>query len=207
MGVKDGLDTYVPACDTCIASLVRRPFRLTGVDKMLDNLPQSVRYVKNGEAGKWWGAAKARGQLHCGWWFVPRDLLQNLDLSRIKPCIQEHYPSPSAATADFNVFQLVTQEPSQYTWVTFEEDDLWWCTVRDGITVNQDESKKEREGSFWLTCNRPWSNYSIGGRRLAKSNLQESVVAVANFHGVICEPKGSRDILRVIQGNQNTPSE
>ena len=33
---------------------------------MSGKLPMSVRYVKNGEHGQWWHAAKANGQVHLG---------------------------------------------------------------------------------------------------------------------------------------------
>jgi hypothetical protein len=173
---------------------------------MLDSLPQSVRYVKNGSGGKWWGTAKARGQLHCGWWFVPRDLLRRVDLPRIKACIEEHYKKPGVVTSDFNAFKLVVEKPSQHVWVTFEDGYLWWCTVRDGITVNADGDREKTEGSFWLTCNRAWSNHSVGGKLLARSDLPGIVGAVAGFRATICEPKGSVEILRIIEDRADPDS-
>jgi hypothetical protein len=38
---------------------------------MLDTIPKSVRYVKNGAGGQWWTTAKANGQVHLGWRNVP----------------------------------------------------------------------------------------------------------------------------------------
>ena len=168
-----------------------------------DQLPESVRYVKNGEGGKWWGAAKARGQIYFGWWFVPRDLLRQRDLHRIEACTRDRYKTRGVATADFNAIKLAFENPSQHIWVTFEDGYLWWCTVRDGIGVNPDKSKEKTEGSFWLTCNRPWSNYSIGGKLLARADLPGTVGAVAGFRAAIWEPTGSPDILRVIQDKTN----
>jgi hypothetical protein len=175
---------------------------------MLDNLPQSVRYVKNGSGSRWWEAARARSQLHCGWWFIPRELLHKADLARIKDCIQHHaaYKNPGTATADFNALRSVFEKPSQHIWVTFEDSCLWWCTVRDGITVNVDRDKEKTEGSFWLTCDRPWSNRTVGGRLLARSDLPGKVAAVAGFRATICEPKGSPDILRIIQDREDQDS-
>jgi hypothetical protein len=95
------------------------------------------------------------------------------------------------------------QNPSQHNWVTIEDGYLWWCTVRDGITVNLDKGKEKTEGSFWLSCNRPWSNRSIGGRLLARADLPGIVGAVAGFRAAICVPKGSPDILRIIQDRKN----
>jgi hypothetical protein len=170
---------------------------------MLESLPQSVRYVKNGSGGKYWEAAEARGQLHCGWWFIPRDLLNRTDLPQIEACIRKHYVNPGVATADFNAIKLVVENPSRHIWVTFEAGYLWWCTVRDGIAVNLDEAKEKTEGSFWLTCDRPWSNQSVGGKLLARSELPGTVAAVAGFRAMICKPKGSPEILRVIQDIEN----
>jgi hypothetical protein len=177
-------------------------------DETLPHLPQSVRYVKIGAGGRWWGAAKARGQLHCGWWFVPRDLLRTPDLARIKDCIQHHdaYKHAGTATADFNALRVVLERPSQHVWVTFEDGCLWWCTVRDGITVNVDRETEKTDGSFWLTCDRPWSNHSIGGKFLARSELPGKVAAVAGFRATICEPKGSPEILRIIQDRKDPDS-
>jgi hypothetical protein len=170
---------------------------------MPGHLPQSVRYMKNGAGGKWWTAAKDRGQLHFGWWFLPRDLLQQRDLDGIKACIGERYKKQGAATADFNAIKLVIEHPSQHIWVTFEDGYLWWCTVHDGIAVNLDMRKEKTEGSFWLTCNIPWSNHSVGGRLLARSELPGTVGAVAGFRATVCEPKGSPDILRLIQDKKD----
>jgi hypothetical protein len=94
-----------------------------GAEAMLDNLPHSVRYVKNGSKGKWWGAALARKQIHFGWRFVPDDLLRTVDLARIKDCIQNHdeYKHSGAATADFNALRLVLERPSRHVWVATKE--------------------------------------------------------------------------------------
>ena len=171
------------------------------MDETLGNLPQTVRYVKNGSGGRWWQVAKERGQLHCGWWFIPRDLLCQIDLARIKDFIKQHeeFKTPGAATADFNALNVVLDRPSQHIWITFEEGYLWWCTVRDGITVNMDTSKEREEGSFWLTCDRPWNNRSVGGRLLARASLPGKVATVAGFRAAICEPSGSAEILPIIQ--------
>jgi hypothetical protein len=172
---------------------------------MINYFPQTVRYMKNGSVGKWWKAAKDHGQLHCGWWFVPRDLLRQADLARIEDCIRQHegYKTPGAATADFNALKTLLDRPSQHIWITFEDGCLWWCTVRDGITVNMDRSKQKDEGSFWLTCNRPWSNHSVGEKLLARANLPGKVTRVAGFRGTVCEPSGSAEILRIIQDKED----
>jgi hypothetical protein len=172
---------------------------------MFDDIPLSVRYVKNGEGGRFWPKARACGQLHAGWWFVPRDLVRTLDLARIRGCIQKWYDSenkkPGVVTNDFNQFKLLTVEnPSQHVWVTYEEGCLWWCTVRDGITINEDTDIQKNKGSFWpknkgsfwLTSNRPWSNESIGRKLLDGPRL-------VHYSEMICEPRRSAEILQTIQ--------
>jgi hypothetical protein len=116
---------------------------------MLESLPQSVRYVKNGSGGRWWEAAKARGQVHCGWWFVPRDLLHRLDLPQIKDRIQDHYKKPGKATADFNAFKkLVVENPSRHVWITCRWEAFgdiksswhrWGCSW-----ISRDDMRAER---------------------------------------------------------------
>jgi hypothetical protein len=102
--------------------------------------------------------------------------------------------------------RVVLETPSDHVWVTFEDGCLWWCTVRDGITVNEDIETEKTEGSFWLTCDRPWSNQSIDGTLLVRRDLPGKVAAVAGFRATICEPKGSPEILRIIQGQKDPDS-
>ena len=178
----------------------------------MGKLPQSIRYVKNGSGGKWWPAAKAGGQIYLGWWFVPRALLQRADLPGIKACIKEHYTKPGVATADFNAIKLVLENPSRHIWVTFEDSSLWWCTVRNGVTVNLKKENEKTEGSFWLTGDRPWSNQSVGGRPLAISNLPGIVGAVAGFRERYVSPKAhvtSSELfrMRLRRSQQRIPSQ
>ena len=164
--------------------------------------PQTVRYVKNGSGGRWWQVAKERGQLHCGWWFIPRDLLCQIDLARIKDFIKQHeeFKTPGAATADFNALKVVLDRPSQHIWITFEEGYLWWCTVRDGITVNMDTSKEREEGSFWLTCDRPWNNRSVGGRLLREQAFRAKLPQWPDFERPFASRVAQPRDLQIVAG-------
>src|SRR2546428_485288 len=63
-----------------------------GLPSMIENLPQtSVLYVKNGEHGRWWPAAKENGQIHAGWSNIPHDLLKTPDYETIKQLEIEDY--------------------------------------------------------------------------------------------------------------------
>jgi len=76
---------------------------------------------------------------------------------------------------------------------------MWWCTVLDSITTNPDIETKER-GHFWLTCAPPWSNHSLDNKRhLVTTELPGIVTATAGYQATVCEPKGSREILRIIR--------
>lgn len=166
-----------------------------------DALPTSVRYVKNGEGGRWWTAAKARSEVHLGWRSVPHDLLRSRDIPAIRDLIQSQYGDRRGATQDFNMLHALLDAPSRHLWVTFEEGCLWWCTVRDEIAVNA--GGDPRLGHFWLACDRPWSNRSVGGRHLAVANLPGVITTTAGFRGTVCEPRGWREILRVIRDEQD----
>jgi hypothetical protein len=166
-----------------------------------DVLPATVRYVKNGEGGRWWPAAKEGDQVHLGWRSVPHDLLRSRDLPAIKDLIQGQYGGKQGATQDFNMLCTLLDRPSRHLWVTFEEGCVWWCTVRDEIEVNSEGDG--RLGHFWLSCDRPWSNRSLGGRHLAVANLPGIITTTAGFRGTVCEPRGWREILRVIRDEQD----
>jgi hypothetical protein len=128
----------------------------------MDQLPTSVRYVKNGRGGQWWHAAKINGQVHLGWKSIPKELLLRPDFSRIKQLLEQQYGARSGTTQDFNQLHALLDKPSQHLWITFEDGCLWWCTVRDGAVVNPD-GETSSKGNFWLACNRPWSNQSVNG--------------------------------------------
>lgn len=167
------------------------------MDFCLTDLPSTVRYVKNGAGGAWWTDAKAQSRLHAGWSHVPDDLIRQRDIVAITSLIRSHYGSKPGATQDLNALLALLEEPSQHIWVTFQDGFLWWSTVKDPITINDEHSSNR--GHFWLELNRPWQNRSLAGRYLAISELPGIVTSTAGFKGTVCEPKGWREILRLIR--------
>ena len=166
-------------------------------------LPNSVRYVKNGARGQWWNAAKANGQIHLGWRDIPSDLLITANMSEIEKLIRTAFGDKPGATQDLNALRTLLVNPSQHVWVTFEDGCMWWCTVRDGIEINPNQQTNDH-GHFWLTTVSPWSNRSIDGiRHLAISDLPGNVVSVAGYQATICEPKGRKEILRIIKNEKD----
>lgn len=169
------------------------------------NLPNAVRYIKNGEGGRWWKAAKVGNQLHAGWSNIPVDLLKQCDLKRIRRVIDNDYANrkkKNGATQDFNALCSLLDKPSQYVWVTFENGEMWWCTVHDEITPN-DKGESIDKGYFWLTCDRNWSNKSLGGRSLAIDDIPGDVTKTAGTRGTVCVPGAWQSILRIIQDKKD----
>lgn len=169
---------------------------------MTVTLPSSVRYVKNGAKGHWWAAARDRGQMHLGWKSVRKELLLQPDFPKIQAIIKAEYGARRGATQDFNALRSLLDMPSKHLWVTFEEGCMWWCTVRDGIKVNP-EGQDLQKGNFWLTCDRPWSNRSLGGKLLAISDLPGTVTTTAGFQATACTPKDWRTMIRIIQDERD----
>lgn len=166
-------------------------------------LPGSVRYIKNGAGGCWWPTAKRMGQVHGGWSNVPSDLIAACDLAQIEQILRKYYGAKQGATQDFNQLKALLDSPSQHIWVTFQDGDMWWCTVHDGITANPEGSTSER-GHFWLNCATGWNNHSLDGKRhLAMSGLPGLVTATAGFKATVCEPRGSREIARIIANQED----
>jgi Restriction endonuclease len=164
-----------------------------------DVLPSSVRYVKNGRSGRWWKAARENGQIHAGWKNIPDELLLKKNLSAIETLLREQYGDKQGAKQDINQVLNLLDSPSKHLWITFEDDCLWWCTVRDGVTANP-EGETAASGHFWLTCARPWSKTSLTGRLLSTSELPGTVTTTAGFRATVCTPKDSEAILRLIKG-------
>lgn len=160
-------------------------------------LPGSVRYVKLGAGGRWWKAAKERGQIHFGWMAVPDEALLAADYDVIERTIRDEYGGKPGATQDFRAVRSVLDQPSRHVWVAYQDGSLWWCTVLDGIAVNPAGESLEL-GHFWLTCDRPWTDRSLQGRRLALSELPGIVGATSGFQGTACTPGGWKEILRIL---------
>jgi hypothetical protein len=169
---------------------------------MSGKLPTSVRYIKNGEHGQWWRTAKANGQVHLGWKTVPNELLVNPDFPEIERILRKVNGPRQGVKQDFNALCDLLHTPSQHVWMTFEDGYMWWCTVLDGATVNPD-GESANKGNFWLVCDCPWSNRSLNGKLLAKTDLPGTVTAVAGFRATACTPKAWQEILRIIQDEKD----
>lgn len=180
----------------------------TGVRSIHSQLeiPMSVRYVKNGRGGCWWQTAKKTGQIHGGWKEIPANLIENPgDLFEIRhkyggiPGVPK---DPGAFKRDLNQLLTLLDRPSQHVWITFEDGRLWWCTVGDKATANQ-QGENRQSGHFWLTCKLPWSDRSLTGRPLARADLPGIVDRVAGFRDTVCKPREEVAILRLIRGEVN----
>jgi len=167
-----------------------------------DELPQSVRYVKNGAGGKWWQVAKANGQVHAGWHRIPHRLLLKPDFAVIERIALEGAKHPGAAKRDIRALRHLLDAPNRHLWATFEEGCMWRCTVRDGANINPHGQDQNNSG-FWLVCDRPWSNHSIHGKLLAIGDLPGGVTRVAGFRATVAVPTGSAEILRIIQDEKH----
>lgn len=157
-------------------------------------LPTSLRYVKNGEGGRWWPIALEKGQVHAGWNDVPDAALKSQDAEVIKTLTREQRGN----TQDLNALLALVDRPSQHVWITFQDGCLWWCTVGDPIEINPSGPSSATSGHFWLTCDLPWSRHSRAGKYLAIGDLPGIATTTAGFRGTVCEPSGVKEILRII---------
>lgn len=158
----------------------------------------SVRYVKNGKGGRWWLTAKKRSQVHLGWKSTPHALLLNPDYDKIKMVLTRHFKDSGAVTRDLNQLRMVLDAPDRHIWVTFEDGFLWWCTVKPNPVPNPNGETFE-QGHFWLECDQPWRNESLGGKLLAMADLPGRVTTTAGFRGTCCIPKAETEILRILR--------
>jgi len=173
---------------------------------MQNELPSTVRYVKNGRGGRsggqWWKAAKEHAQLHAGWKIVPDTLLLSPNYSKIEAIIRGAFQDQGAATRDYNALCCLLQTPRHHFWITFEEGSMWWCTVRDGPHPNPNKDDTTR-GNFWLECDRPWSKVSLRGTDLSIIRLPGVVTSVSGYRATVCVPRSQEEILRAIKGEEH----
>jgi hypothetical protein len=162
-------------------------------------IPSSVLYIKNGKGkngqGEYWDTAKTRNQIHAGWRKIPADVIRNFDAAKIDNVYHRHYPDGTGQ--DLNALKRLLDKPSQHVWITMENGFLWWCLVKD--KANASDRDREGQGHLWLECARPWSNTSLGGRKLTRSDLPGSVQKVAGFKGTVCQPEAWDYVLRIIR--------
>ena len=172
-------------------------------------LPDSVRYIKLGPGGQWWPVAKANGEIHAGWSNVPHDLIARYDYRGIQDHIEKEAAKEKKlrrVKRDYEELRILLDKPSQHVWVTFEKGFLWWCTVHDGIVLNQNNESREK-GNFWLRVDRPWSNKSLGRTLLASSDLPGYVTKTAAYRATVCGDKNEKwqkAILRIIREEKDT---
>lgn len=169
---------------------------------MSDKLPITLRYVKNGDGGKWWHAARTNRQVHLGWSDLPHELLIKPDFDEIKRHRKARFGPKRGAMQDFNQLHDLLNTPSQHIWMTFEDGFMWWCTVRDRATVNPN-GEGASSGNFWLACDRPWSKHTLNGKLLAMADLPGMVTAVAGFRGTVCTSGAWPEILRIIRDEKD----
>lgn len=169
-------------------------------------LPKSVRYVKNGDGGKWWEAALRDNRIYCGWDDVPNNAIEQKDWAAMKAAIDEYFRIRSgdkgAATRDFKALETLLDHPSQHLWVTIQGQHLWWCTVEDQAEAGPLSTREL--GHFWLRCSRPWSNHSIGRKReLLLAKLPGSIGVSAGFRATVCKPGKHESIRRIVANEQD----
>ena len=162
----------------------------------------TVRYLKNGRGGQWWDAARARNQAHCGWNGVPGEQLERGNRAEIEATIRGYSKDQGAATRDVNQLFELLDSPSRHIWITFQDGCMWWCTLRNGLVLNADGASSDL-GHFWLACDRPWSNHSLGGRLLSMTDLSGRITSTAAFRDTVCTPKAEAEILRVVSDQKD----
>ncbi len=159
---------------------------------MADSLPAALRYIKNGEGGRWWRAALAHSTIEAGW-----DEYEEAELRNVGELVwKDHH-----TTKDYNALRTLI-EGHKYLWITIEDDSLWWCTLSGEFDVRAERSTDAR-GHISLRCAIPWRNTSLAGRHLAVSELPGVVVKTAGFRGTVCEPGGAAEARRVILGQED----
>lgn len=160
-------------------------------------IPESVRFVRLGQGGRWVQRSHELQQLHAGWADCERAAL----LANDPDCLQKTGRFKGKSLRQDSELQHLLDRPSRHVWITTYNGHLWWTLVDDGIHFTKGGETKE-QGNFYLTCQKPWSNVSLKGTLLELEALPGPVGVVAGFRATCCVPKHERAILRAIRGEK-----
>jgi len=147
-------------------------------------------YVKLGEKGKWERSSVAENIIRIGWKKQTLEAINSGNWQVIQKELQESSTHKGTATKDLNALKLICKSTSEDIWITFHNNQLWWCKVKDP-EVYMDETSKYRKVEKWHcqdVCGRPLFAAQIPGR----------IAKLQGFRGTICKVKEVNELISLI---------
>ncbi len=160
---------------------------------------ETVRYIKQGRAGRWEEVAIERGELHFGYKKATHELALEGDFEKLKQYLIGLGGDAQAASRDAREVLDFYELGSDCLWITFAKDHLWWTFAAPEVTwVGGDGQEGERTRKTIGG----WRNADVNGVPLRTNSLSTKLTKVAGYRRTICKVEAQDYLLRRINGIQ-----
>lgn len=156
-------------------------------------------YIKLGKGGKWEKSSIQENKMRIGWKDWELKEINQGDWDAIKENHRHEYKTKGAATADINALKIITESTPDDIWITFYENQLWWCRLGE-IGIDKDKVSKYRPLS------EKWRCEDINQMVLFKDQIPGSISKIARFQATVCT-LGKIELEALKRLLNNLPSE
>ncbi len=160
--------------------------------------PQSVRYIKLGEGGRWADASLDQNEIHFGFPSIPHDLAVTKDRVAIAAWQVGIGRPQNVASQDAREIVDFYSLDQDCLWITFARQHLWWTFSYP--VVEWGGSDGILKGVRYRKCIAPWRNTDLQGAPLKLLTLSTSLTQLAAFRRTICKVSAQDYLLRRING-------
>lgn len=131
--------------------------------------PAEIRYIKLGEAGRWWRRSLQAGELHFGYGGVAHEPCLAGDwetVGRQLAAAGGHGGTPKSITREVREFYELGPD---CLWITFADGHLWWASAhQEVIWLGGDGAA---HGRRMRRCVAGWRKTDLKGRALSIASL------------------------------------
>ncbi|HXM48189.1 MAG TPA: restriction endonuclease [Pyrinomonadaceae bacterium] len=142
--------------------------------------PETVRFIKLGEGGKWESSCIEEGTIRLGYNSPYHENCLAGDWEPVRAYwLKYRNGNKRVAASDVNQIRAFYELSENSLWVTFFKRKLYWCFANNQVMQIEDGSRIRHtlEG---------WSCKDINGNNLTIENLDGRISKVQGFRGTIC---------------------
>lgn len=163
--------------------------------------PSDARYIKLGLGGIFeQECIRQRRTIRLDYRGVPHDLCAAQDWEGVRQWfITVRGSDIGAATRHRDQIKDFYEAPEDMLWVTFYQNQLWWCQAQAKVHFLPDGTKERNT----LTG---WHNIDITGEPLSVAHLNGKLTSMQGFRGTICKVSQFPYLVRKING-ETAPDE
>jgi hypothetical protein len=166
------------------------------VDDVKEIQPSKVQYIKLGSKGDWEDECiKTTQTIRIGFREVDHSTCLAGKWDDVRKTY-EQLTTPGKATEYANQIRTFYESDALTLWVTFHENQMWWCFADEKITQLPDGSKTRN-------AIEQWRGADIFEKSLTLDSLSGKLTQVRGFRGTICQIKEHKYAVDRINGRQS----